>query len=471
MRATFSLLLYIVVATSQSAELPPGVQRVLTGHGISPDDVSIVVQAVDDGEPVLSHLPDVGRNPASVMKLVTTWSALEILGPAYAWSTEISFAGSFDGRVLHGDLGIKGYGDPFLVVEEFWKMLRVLRRRGLEEIEGDLVLDDSYFSVVEDAPGAFDGEPYRTYNVVPNALMANFKAVQFQFFADPINGRVNITTDPELGNLEIRNRIQLVDGPCRGFQSGISFNIEDPKTMARVIFEGQYSRSCNAYTMSRTVLQHDTYVFGIFDALWDELGGKLRGGLRDGVIGEDYSRVLTWRSPPLADVISSINKNSNNVMTRQLVYTLAAESAEPPGTRETGVQVIRDFLTDRGLDIHSLELVNGAGLARDERISAGLLADMLRVAYRSPFAAEYISSLSLAGLDGTTRRRFNGSNGAGQMHVKTGRLDHVSALAGYVQAKSGKRYVIVVFANTEDAHRGPGQELEEAVSQWAYGQL
>jgi D-alanyl-D-alanine carboxypeptidase/D-alanyl-D-alanine-endopeptidase (penicillin-binding protein 4) len=468
MRRVASLTGLAVLATAQAADLPPAVERVLTGHGISPDDVSIVVEDVESAELVLGHLPDVPRNPASVMKLVTTWAALEILGPSYTWRTEVYFGGKFDGTALGGDLGIKGYGDPFLVVEEFWKMLRLLRSTGLEHIQGDLVLDDSYFSVSEDPPGAFDEEPYRTYNVIPSALMANFKAVRFQFVVDPANNRVRIVTDPELRNLDIRNHIKLGDGPCGGFQLGISFSIDDPETLARVIFDGEFSRSCNTYSMSRTVLEHDTYVYGLFDALWSELGGSMRGGMRKGVIGAEHARVLTWTSPPLADVIRSINKNSNNVMTRQLVYTLAAEVAQPPGTRDVGVGIIRDFLRSRGIDAQSLVLVNGAGLSRDERISARALADMLRVAQQSPYAAEYISSLSLGGLDGTTRGRFNG-NGNGRMHVKTGRLDHVSALAGYVHGDDGKTFVVVVFGNFTDAHRGLGQELEEAVTDWAHG--
>jgi D-alanyl-D-alanine carboxypeptidase/D-alanyl-D-alanine-endopeptidase (penicillin-binding protein 4) len=456
-----------LLVTAEAAELPPGVERVLTGHGISRDDVSIVVEDVESAEVVLSHHPDVPRNPASVMKLVTTWAALELLGPAYTWRTEVYFDGKFDGTTLAGNLGIKGYGDPFLVVEEFWKMLRVLRSTGLEHIDGDLVLDDSYFSVSEDPPGAFDGDPYRTYNVVPSALIANFKAVRFQFVVDAASNGVRIVTDPELRNLDIRNGIKLVDTPCGGFQAGISFNVDDPETLSRVIFDGEYSRRCSTYSMSRTVLDHDTYVYGLFDALWTELGGSMQGNMRKAVIGAEQARVLNWISPPLADVIRSINKNSNNVMTRQLVYTLAAEIAGPPGTRDAGIGIIQGFLKSRGIDAESLVLVNGAGLSRDERISARALAAMLRVAQQSPYAAEYISSLSLGGLDGTTRGRFDGS-GNGRMHVKTGRLDHVSALAGYVHAAVGRTFVVVVFGNFTDAHRGLGQELEEAVTDWAH---
>src|SRR5882672_2511138 len=172
------------------ADLPPDIERVLTGHSIPPSDVSVLVQAVDAPQPILSHLTGQARSPASVLKIVTTWSALEILGPAYTWPTEVYFLGGFDGRKLDGDLALKGYGDPYLVEEEVWKMLRALRRSGLEDIGGNLVLDDSYFDVSDEPePGAFDGQPYRTYNVVPSALLVNFKAVTFQFASDPARGR------------------------------------------------------------------------------------------------------------------------------------------------------------------------------------------------------------------------------------------------------------------------------------------
>ncbi|HLF12049.1 MAG TPA: D-alanyl-D-alanine carboxypeptidase/D-alanyl-D-alanine-endopeptidase [Gammaproteobacteria bacterium] len=465
MRAFPYLLICAAICTAH-AELPPQVERVLTGHGISPDDVSIVVQAVDAAEPILSHLADVPRNPASVMKVVTTWTALEVLGPAYTWPTEVYFLGDFDGKELLGDLVLKGYGDPYLVLEEFWKLLRALRRVGLEHISGDLVLDDSYFDVDEGDPGAFDGQPYRAYNVVPNALLLNFKAVNFQFLADPVNGRVNIATDPILSNLDIRNDLELVDGPCTGYQAGISFNHADAKTLDKIVFDGGFSRRCRPYSMSRTVLQHDTYAFGLFQSLWREVGGRLGGNVRREIVPADAMRVMIWQSRPLGEVIRSINKNSNNVMTRQLLYTLAAEQFGAPGTRENGIKAVREFLTSRGLDDSSLTLTNGAGLARDEKVSARLLADILRAAQQSAYAPEFIASLSLGGMDGTTRGRFGETSGNGRMHVKTGRIDHVSALAGYLHAAAGKNYVVAIMLNTQDAHRGPGQELEEAVTQW-----
>src|SRR5215471_6116285 len=459
-------LLLVAAPSVAWADLPPEIERVLSSHKIPPTDVSVLVEEVGASEPILSHLAAEPRSPASVMKTITTWSALEILGPAYTWPTEVYFRGDFDGRKLDGDLAIKGYGDPYLVEEELWKLLRALRRSGLEEVTGDLVLDDAFFDVSDEpGPGAFDGQPYRTYNVVPSALMMNFKAVTFQFLVDPERNRVRVVTDPTLDNLTVRNRIDLVDGPCGGYNNGVEFSHANPDTLAEVVLDGKFSRRCDGYTMSRTALQHDTYAFGLFQTLWRESGGRIDGKFRNGVVPDGNLPALVWRSRPLGEVIRAINKNSNNVMTRDLVYTVGAEISGVPGTRGKGIAVIREFLASRGLDVSSLVLQNGAGLSRDERASADLLAGVLRAAYRSPFAPEFMASLSLGGLDGTTRGRFHRESQV-LMHVKTGRLDHVSALAGYLHAASGKTYVVVVVMNSEDAHRGPGQELEEAVVRW-----
>jgi D-alanyl-D-alanine carboxypeptidase/D-alanyl-D-alanine-endopeptidase (penicillin-binding protein 4) len=451
-----------------NAELPAALQRIIDGHAMPDSDVSVFVQPIHGREPLLSHLVDVPRNPASTIKLLTTWVVLDELGPTYSWPTEVYYLGNYADSVLSGDLGLKGYGDPYLVTEEFWKLLGALRRSGLEDVQGDLIVDDSYFAPLNEDPGAFDGQPYRTYNVTPNALLINFKAVRFQFLPDRVNGGVRISADPQPSNLEFRNRLQLVDGPCRGYQAGISFSLGNDATGRTAVFEGRFPAACGPYALSRSVLQHDSFVYGVYRSLWAELGGRHRGGMHRGLVPEGLEPALTWRSRPLAEVIRSVNKFSNNVMTRQLLYTLGAEKQGAPARPEAGIASIHAYLGEHGLDSSELVLANGAGLSRETRITAGLLGQTLLIAARSALAPEFLASLSLGGLDGTTRGRFNGHPVAGRMHVKTGRLDHVSALAGFVHARSGTDYAAVIIVNSPEAHRGPGEELQEAFVRWIY---
>jgi D-alanyl-D-alanine carboxypeptidase/D-alanyl-D-alanine-endopeptidase (penicillin-binding protein 4) len=463
----FTGLLVLLASAAVSAELPERIRNVLDALDIPEADVSILIEHAGERTPVLSHLPAVPRNPASVMKLVTTYSALELLGPAYVWPTEVFLLGRFDGELLVGDLALKGYGDPFLVQEELWKLQRRLRRIGLEEVTGDFIFDDSYFDVSEPPPGEFDSQPARTYNVLPNSLLMNFQAVQFQFRPDRIRGGVRVALEPPLRNVSVENNLSLGNGRCGGYQRGIAFNY-GANDRDRVVLDGEFSRNCNVYSMTRSVLDHDTYAYGLFRSLWGELGGRLEGTLRHQLIPPDAEPSMVWASRPLAEVLRSINKNSNNVMTRQLLYTIAAEQYGAPGTRDNGVAAIDEFLRSRELDTESLVVINGAGLSRDARISAQLLVDMLQESQRSPYAAEFVASLSIGGIDGTTRGRYDRRAGNGLTHVKTGRLDHVSALAGFAHGTDGTDYVLSVFVNTPEAHRGLGQEVEEAVLAWLF---
>jgi D-alanyl-D-alanine carboxypeptidase/D-alanyl-D-alanine-endopeptidase (penicillin-binding protein 4) len=163
-----------------------------------------------------------------------------------------------------------------------------------------------------------------------------------------------------------------------------------------------------------------------------------------------------------------VNKYSNNVMAHQLLYTLAAEQFGAPGTEENGRIVVQQWLEERGFDVDGLTFDNGAGLSRDARISARHLVDLLRYAYQSRYMPEFMSSMSLPGLDGTLSSRFRNDALTGMAHIKTGSLDDVTAIAGYMQAHSGERYIVVSLHNDRNIHRGTGQEVQEALLRWVF---
>ncbi len=448
--------------------LPPGIQSSLNLRKAPDSSLSIYVENLDTGEPVLTWNEDVPRNPASVIKLLTTLVALDILGPAYTWKTETYLLGETDGSVLDGDLLLKGYGDPFLVTSRVWQMLREIRQKGISRITGDLLIDDSYFDVPYHDPAKFDREPLRAYNVAPNALLMNFKVVRYHFEPDLESATVSIRVDPPLENLRIENRLEVAQGRCRGYQRGIT--ITPNETVDHMVMSGQFPSGCKNYVMHRAALGHNEFAYGLFKSIWQESGGEFSGSFRNVVKPDDIEPFLVFESLPLADIISKVNKHSNNVMARQLLFTLGAERFVGPGTEEGGRQVIEDWLKSKQLGSAKLKLDNGAGLSRDSRISARNLGEILRYAWQSPFMPEYLSSLSLSGLDGTLMRRFRDDPLTGKAHIKTGRLDHVTAIAGYLQSRSGGRYTIVALQNHTDVHRGPGEEVQAALLRWLYEQ-
>lgn len=449
-------------------KLPYGVQSALDIRKVPADSLSIYVTDLETGETVLEWQAETSRNPASTIKLLTTLVALDVLGPAYRWRTEVFAEGEIRNGRLDGDLALKGYGDPYLVTERVWQMLRNIRRAGIREITGDLLLDDSWFDIGEYDPGAFDRQPLRAYNVAPNALMMNFKVVRYWFEPDHAGGVVDVVMDPALDNLRVENRLGLANGSCRGYQRGITITTNDAAD--EVTFSGRFPNGCKRYAMDRTALSHNEFAYGLFDSLWQESGGDFDGKWRKVVIDEEAEPLLSFSSLPLTEVIARVNKHSNNVMARHLLYTLGAEVNGPPGTEDNGRQVISNWLLENGLASTEYSIANGAGLSRETRTTARDMAMMLQFAWRQPYMPEYLASLSLTGLDGTLRRRFTDVTLAGKAHLKTGSMDHVTAIAGYLQARSGRRFAVVAMQNHPDIHRGPGEEVQEALLRWLYEQ-
>jgi serine-type D-Ala-D-Ala carboxypeptidase/endopeptidase (penicillin-binding protein 4) len=460
-------IIEIDIIETDIGDIPPRVQRVLDGHNLPASSVSFFVREVGAADPLLAFNADQPMNPASAVKTITTIAALETLGPAFTWKTELYALGSVADGILQGDLLLKGGGDPFLVEEQLRSMLKALQRTGIEYITGNLVLDGSYFDPSVEQEDDLDNQGGRSYNTNPNAVISNFQSVAFYFYPDPNGRNVIIHTDPQLPNLKIENRLRQVNGSCRGYQRGISFNINQNDS-TEVIFEGQFPSGCLQYQMTREVLDAPGYTFGLFNELWEELGGDLAGRLMLGEAPDNLEPILIWSSSPLSDVIKSINKFSNNLMTRHLLLTLGAELLGSPATVEKGIETVQSYLELKGLASNQLQLSNGAGLSRETRVSTSLLGDILQTAYTSAYMPEYIASLPINGLDGTMRNRLRGDNMTGRMHVKTGTLDEVSAVAGYVYSRSNKTFVVSGIINHELADRGPGVELMDALLTWVY---
>ena len=471
---SFIALSIITAGTAHAGDkvLPPAVQSIMNLRELPYDSLSIYVEDVETGDVVLQWLEGEPRNPASTIKLLTTLVSLDILGPAYRWKTEVFARGEMDGEHLDGDLLIKGYGDPFLVTERVWQLLRNIRLAGVLDISGDLLIDDSYFDVGDYDPAAFDKQPLRAYNVAPNALLMNFKVVRYWFEPDHESGSVKVTLDPALDNISVRNRLDLAPGRCRGYQRGITITTNEP--VDEVTFSGKFPNGCKRYAMDRAALSHNAFVYGLFQDLWRESGGTFDGGwknvLAETVMNADAKPIVSFESLSRSDMIARVNKHSNNVMARQLLYTLSAEVRGPPGTEEGGRQVIADWLTANGLDSCLCAIENGAGLSRDARIAAADMGLLLRFAWRQPYMPEYLASMSVAGLDGTLSRRFRGTSLIGTAHLKTGSMDDVAAVAGYLQTRSGRRLAVVTMQNHKDVHRGPGEEVQEALLRWLYEQ-
>lgn len=440
--------------------LPPEVEAALARARLPREALAVlVVDADGKSPPRLNHRAGAAMNPASVMKLVTTYVALDQLGPAFVWNTGIYLDGPVRDGVLHGNLVIKGQGDPKLVVERLWLLLRRVQGLGIRLVAGDIVLDRSAFDVAEQDPGDFDGERLRPYNASPDALLLNFKSLALTFVPDRAAGVARLQVEPPLAGVVWPDSVVLTPEGCGDWRGALKADFTDP---LRPRFAGGFPAACGERVWP--VAHADPARFGAraVEGLWRELGGTLTGKVRDGRAPAGLKPVFEVSSPPLTEAIRDINKYSNNVMAQQLFLTLSAQ-ARGIGTLDGSRALVQGWWKERFGEADAPLLDNGSGLSRSERISAQALARLLQAAWASPFMPELVSSLPVSGVDGTLRR--SKVRLPGTAHLKTGSLRDVVAIAGYVDAASGKRVVLVALVNHPNANAA--RPALDALVEWA----
>jgi len=453
--------------------LPQPVLAALHDARLPPSALAVEVLEVGVARPRLAWREREPVNPASLMKLFTTGVALERLGPAWAWQTPIYASGTIERGVLQGNLVIVGRGDPSLTIERVWLLLRQVRARGVREVRGDIVLDSSAFAVPNGDPGDFDGERLRPYNVLPDALLLNQKALMLNFVPDVARGVANVTVEPALAGVEVDASVPLArpGRTCGDWRDALKIDVSTPH---RVRFAGSFSSACGDKVWPIAFADARSYNARLIEAMWRELGGGLEGRVREGRLDEGGGTLPTllteFASVPLAQVVRDINKFSNNVMAQQLFYTLplaAADAAAPgPANAEAARALIASTVRERtGCGAAELVIDNGSGLSRQSRSSAHCLAAWLQALWTSPAMPELLASLPVPGLDGTTRRPGRDWGTAlGRAHLKTGSLRDVVAIAGEVLGASGKRYLIAVVIQHDNAQAG--RPVLDALVQW-----
>ena len=451
-----------VPASATAGALPAEVEAALTRARLPRDALSVVVVDAQGGRtpPRLAHRAQVPVNPASVMKLVTTYAALEQLGPAYVWNTPVYLQGTVQEGSLRGNVYIQGQGDPKLVMERLWLLMRRLQGQGIQVIVGDIVLDRSAFDVPEHDPARFDGEPLRPYNAAPDALLLNYKSSVMTFVPDASAGLARIQYDPPLAGVQRQATVALAapGTKCGDWRGGLHAELADP---VKVAFQGVYPAACGERVWPVAAADPSGFAARAVEGMWRELGGKLTGSVRDGKVPAGLKPAFVVTSPALAEVVRDVNKYSNNVMAQHVFLTLALQKngvATFDGAREA----LRQWWVARMGDAELPLADNGAGLSRDARITAQSLARMLQVAWASPVMPELVASLPISGVDGTLRRS---QSRAGTAHLKTGSLRDVMAVAGYVHGASGRRYVLVAVVN--HANAGGARPVLDALADWA----
>lgn len=459
------IFLCLILANFQAAaELPPVVASELANAGIPEASVAVYVRAVADDGAILSHNADKSMNPASVMKLVTTNAALNLLSPTFRWKTEVYKSGNVLNSTLRGDLIIKGYGDPSFNAQDFWRLLITLQQAGIKKITGDLIIDKDYFDKEEGRQDTFDGEVWRAYNAPPSAFLVNGRNTSFRFKVT--DSAVQVNQEFELAEIKIINHMKLVESGCAAWRDNMTYQMKVAENGVVVTFGGTFSPSCGEKYLELSLFDDEKYAFFTFKKLWRELGGGFSGRLKIGETPDAAVKVLEQTSAPLGYVVHDINKWSNNLMARQLLLTIGAEQIGAPATESKGEAAIKDWLFNKGLRFNELVVDNGSGLSHTARITAEHMGQMLVGAYHEPAMPEFIASMPILARDGTVMGRLKNSQSNGRAHLKTGSLNGVSAIAGYVLDANGHRHALVMLVN--HAKAGASKAAQDALIEWVH---
>ena len=472
---------YFLFTSSVSANdrstlpIPTSVSGSLERNQIPLDTFSAAVLEIEPGQAgkhaakkVLDWRGKEPMNPASTMKLLTTLSSLDILGPQYRWRTNVYTDGVIRQGTLKGNLYLQGTGDPKLVPEELAKMMKDLQSLGIQKIDGNLFFDRSAYAPSVMEHNTIDGESLRAYNAPPDPLLYAFRTLSFQLGKSRTADFIDISYSPALSQLKISNQMQLVDRPCDNWKSNIRFNLEpegvsntDQPLTAQ--FSGAFPSSCKGVNFNVVALDANTFLTQGFAAAWELAGGTWTQPPvgKNATVPLAARLLLQFEGIRLADDVLDINKYSNNVMARQLLLTLALEKMGKPATTANGEMVIQSWLKQNGLEFQGLVIENGSGLSRNEAISAGQMNQLLLTARNLPVGDIFYNSLPIAGTDGTMRnrlmsqlRKFLHLKKKPEARIKTGSLADVRAISGYVLSKSGKMYAVTSFINHPNAWRG-----------------
>ena len=456
----FRRLIYLIFLLTFSfkssyAEVPENFRKLIDQYGFEESSYGFAAKNLSDQNGFsINFNQDKLFNPASLVKILSTYIALKDLGPNYRWKSSFYHNGTITGDSLNGDLIFTGGGDATFSIINLEQMIREVQRKGIKKITGDLVLDYSFFG---DMPTLkdFDDAPLRAYNVLPSAIALQSNTINFKFLVD--KNKINIISDPRLEKLAISHDIRLSNGKCTNWKSRLTISAEPNRKKTFVKFLGSFSKRCLSKEIDLAVLDESLYFYENFKSLWVKNGGTFDGNYK-----KNYSEITkktylnSHYSNPLSQLIRDVNKFSLNLMARNLMLTVIKEKNSVNSTEGLVNAFVDTWVEKEGLLFESLFVDNGAGLSRKTQISVDYLMQILQKIYNDPFMPEMIASLPIASIDGTLKNKMKTSKFTRKGHFKTGSLKDVVGIAGfYLNAKKDMNAFVFIMNNEEAKNAQP----------------
>jgi D-alanyl-D-alanine carboxypeptidase/D-alanyl-D-alanine-endopeptidase (penicillin-binding protein 4) len=455
----FILLTLFLSISLFSRTLPYDLEQRISSIPLNKNNYSIFIQSTNEPMPLASWNAHKKRSPASVIKLLTTYSALMRLGYDYHWETKFYYTGTIKRGVLRGDLIVKASGDPTLKTKDVDSIVAGLKSHGIKRITGNIILDKSIFRISSRNNSGFDKNIYSPYNAMPDALMFNQR--KSTVCVSPHGRKIYIDKDvPDL-SYNVINKLKVVNGSCKGSRAWPRVSIRQNN----IIFSGKLSRHCPNRKVCKVITKPHLSFYYTLKKKIQKSGIKYNGRMKLKKTPRSAKYLFSHYSKSLEEIISVTAKKSNNVFARQIMLTLGVKEYGEPGTLQKGRNAVERILKRHHiLEVGRTFIENGSGLSRISKVTAQSLGNLLLDAYEN-YGDRWMQTLSIAGIDGTIRRRFKYSTVFGRAWMKTGTIRRVANIAGYVEGASGERYVVVVLVNDKYS-RKYGRKLANKVIEW-----
>lgn len=401
------------------------IDRLLVSSGLDRGRLSIQIVSLPEGQVLYEKNPDLSLNPASNVKIVTAAAALKTLGPDFTFRTEFYSQTLPRGGTLQ-NLWIKGYGDPLFVTEELDSLAKRFRTGGLKEISGDILVDDSFFDRYHLTTYLSDvGE--KVYSIVTGPLSFNFNSIEIR--ARPgrrLGDQPIVAIEPPTRFIRLKN--QASTSQKRG--ATLEADIREAEGN-EITLHGSIPKTIREYSFRKGVLDPAIFTGTVLMEALEREGIRIGGGLKREAVPGRSLLILSHSSKPLREVLKGLGKYSNNFIAEQLVKVLGAARWGAPGSQKKGLSVLSDYLAGLGIPRERFVLDNGSGLSKLTRLSSSQIVRVLLDLYGAPFREEFISTLSIAGVDGTMHSKMRHPSLREKVFAKTGTLNGVQTLSGF----------------------------------------
>ena len=443
------------------ATLPQTIIEQINSEKIAPDNLSIVIQDLSTGTITASLNPLVPRVPASVEKIATAYAVLLEFGPNFRWPTQLYYRGTLKGGVLHGDIIVKGYGDPTLNVRDVKQFAKKIANLGVRKIVGNIVIDRSFFKNSKAISSGFDKNFLSEYNAMPDALMYNDHLNYIQI--KPGKNGVKVTSLYGDRSFHLTNRLKLNNRACRGKNAWPNVKYIRSPQRVDVIVAGTISSRCRGITLHNVLSKPYSSFYYSFVTFLKDQGVTFSGALKLATVPKDAKLLFTHYSAPLKKIVAKTLKKSNNLYARHLFLALGAKRYGYPATVEKSERAIQEILGSKGVLAPSDFIDNGCGLSTRSRMLPITAIKINQSAYRD-FGELWLNALSIAGVDGTLKKRFAHSIVKKHAFMKTGTLKRAKNIAGFVKTKSGKLLNVAIFYN--GAKIWLGRDIQNKIITW-----